>query len=198
MFDVEKKDLEAPDTLFALMSAPAEEWDAQYSRGKEIGMGIPEATLAGMGKAFTMARGIIPKTAWNNSVLGEVIAPSVPTPPVKAASSAVKTPHSQTAGVSQAGKDIPRPKRNVKKRAYGDSSFEGYGEGYVDDDIQETGYSTGDGEDRGGSRKRSKKVCSLLHLHCCVANDGKTTTSHSGFQQGPMRQNSYGPGMVGA
>ena len=92
--------------------------------------------------------------------------------------------------------DALRPKRNVKKRTYGDSSFEGYGEGYVDDDMQEMGYSTGDGEDRGGGRKRPKKVCYLLHLKQVMADTDETAQSN--FQQGPMRQNSYGPGMVGA
>jgi hypothetical protein len=189
--------MDAPDTLYAMMIAPEEEWDAQNTRGKEIGKGLPENALASMGKAFTMARGVIPKTSWNNSVLGELVAPTPPES-TKAIQLGNKTPIPQNPSVTRAAKsNLPRPKRNVKKRTYGDSSFEGYGEGYVDDDTQETGYSTGDGDDRGGSRKRPKKVGSLLRIEFYMADRQKTSQSH-GFQGAPMRQNSYGPGMVGA
>jgi hypothetical protein len=157
--------MDAPDTLYAMMIAPEEEWDAQHTRGKEIGKGLPENALASMGKAFTMARGVIPKNSWNNSVLGDLIAAPTPTESAKVIQNGNKTSNPQNPSVVRAVKsELPRPKRNVKKRTYGDSSFEGYGEGYVDDDAQETGYSTGDGDDRGGSRKRPKKVGSLLHL----------------------------------
>ncbi|KAK6597112.1 Rox3 mediator complex subunit [Botrytis cinerea] len=131
--------------------------------------------------ALTMAKGPVPKERWNQSVLGE-ISSQIANDPLKAIPAKAKAPMSMpqsTMGVPKQNRgaaDIVRPKRTAKKRSYGDSSFEGYGEGYVDDDG---GYSTGDGDDRAGGRKRPKK----------------TPTSH-GFQ-GPMRQ-SYGPGMVGA
>jgi hypothetical protein len=57
--------------------------------------------------------------------------------------------------------DPARPKRAGKKRRYDERSFEGYGEGYVDDDVDMAagGYSTGDGEDgRRSGKKRRKKV----------------------------------------
>lgn len=110
----------------------------------------------------------------------------------------MRTPVTQPGGASRVGKgEIPRPKRNVKKRSYGDASFEGYGEGFVDDDNNEMGYSTGDGEDRAG-RKRPKKVCNLLNVQkpwlTCMNKTGPQSFQGT---QGPMRQNSYGPGMVG-
>lgn len=196
-FDVEKKDPERPDTLSAMMATPAEEWDAQFN-GNEISKGLSETVTSNIGKAFTMSKGGIPRSLWNSTVLGEVAAPVVPAKVAgKPVGNAPKLP--QAASALQISKEIPRPKRNVKKRAYGDSSFEGYGEGFVDDDLQEAGYSTGDGEDRGGSRKRPKKVCItyMLHSQSGIANNDKTGASHN-FQQGPLRQNSYGPGMVGA
>jgi hypothetical protein len=190
--------MDAPDTLLAMMLAPKEEWDAQYTKGKEVGKGLPENVMASMGKAFTMSSGIIPKTSWNTAVLGELIAAPTQIESAKAMQNGNKTPNPQNPSVVRTAKsDLPRPKRNVKKRTYGDSSFEGYGEGYVDDDAQETGYSTGDGDDRSGSRKRPKKVGSMLYLQNCMANNEKTAPSHN-FQNPPMRQNSYGPGMVGA
>jgi hypothetical protein len=166
LFDSVKKEMDAPDTLYAMMIAPEEEWDAQNTRGKEISKGLSENVLASMGKAFTMARGVIPKTSWNNSVLGlEMAGGSATTDSSKAIQNGNKTPIPQNPSIARTAKsDLPRPKRNVKKRTYGDSSFEGYGEGYVDDDAQETGYSTGEGDDRGGSRKRPKKVGILLQL----------------------------------
>lgn len=195
-FDSIKKENDASDTLWAMLETPEEEWDAQYTRGKDLGKGLSENTLASMSKAFTMARGVIPKSSWNNSVLGELVAPPTAAD-LKPVQNGNRTPIPQNPGIVRASKsDLPRPKRNVKKRTYGDSSFEGYGEGYVDDDAQETGYSTGEGDDR-GSRKRPKKVCILLDLQNYVANIHKTSQSHS-FQGPPMRQNSYGPGMVGA
>lgn len=160
-FDVGKKDVDAPDTLFALLSQPDEEWEAQNARGQEIGSGLSEVVKTSMGAALKMSRGKISKSAWDDAVLGE-IATRPPPEPAKAMHSSAKNPIHQNAGMGRPSKgDIPRPKRNVKKRSYGDSSFEGYGEGFVDDDNQDTGYSTGEGDDRAG-RKRPKKVgCSL-------------------------------------
>ncbi len=164
-FDAVKKELGAPDTLYAMMIAPQEEWDAEYTRGKEIDKGIPELLLPAGNKVFTMAKGVIPKNLWSSSVLGEVLTPGQ-AEQAKATQNGARTPHPQSILArplkATAKGDIHRPKRNVKKRTYGDSSYEGYGEGYADDDTQDTGYSTGDGDDRGGNRKRPKKVCYVL------------------------------------
>jgi hypothetical protein len=155
-FNPVKKEKGLPATLLSMVETPEEEWNAQNVRGKEIEKGLAETAKGNMGKAFTMARGDIPKSVWDNSVLGDLIKPDPP----KVVPNGAKTPMPQNASVVRAQKtDIHRPKRNVKKRTYGDSSFEGYGEGFVDDDAQETGYSTGEGDDRAGSRKRPKKVC---------------------------------------
>ncbi|KAF7944451.1 hypothetical protein EAE96_010843 [Botrytis aclada] len=159
---------------------PREAWNQAHVQGKEISRGI-EDLRPEIKTALIMAKGPVPKERWNHSVLGE-ISSQIANDPLKAIPAKAKAamPMSQgTMGVPKPNRgaaDIARPKRTAKKRSYGDSSFEGYGEGYVDDDG---GYSTGDGDDRAGGRKRPKK----------------TPTSH-GFQ-GPMRQ-SYGPGMVGA
>ncbi|PSS18843.1 hypothetical protein M430DRAFT_35246 [Amorphotheca resinae ATCC 22711] len=180
-FDSVKRGAEEPNSLVSMMCQPDEVWNAQYAQAsKEIETGIPQPVLANLGKAVTMARGVIPKDMWNSSVLGELVPPSAPAQPAKGVQNGVKTQQPpQAAGVRTVKPEVPRPKRNIKKRTYGDASFEGYGEGFVDDDAQETGYSTGDGDERTG-RKRPKK------------------TIQSNSFQGPVaRQNSYGPGMVG-
>ncbi|KAF7897977.1 uncharacterized protein EAF01_008943 [Botrytis porri] len=190
-----------PGSLTSLIDAygplaPREAWNQSHVQGKEISRGVEEL-LPQIKTALIMAKGPVPKERWNHSVLGE-ISSQIANDPLKAVPAKAKAPMPLSQGTmgvpkqNRGAADIARPKRTAKKRSYGDSSFEGYGEGYVDDDG---GYSTGDGDDRAGGRKRPKKVGSVLYPSNVQANKGKTPTSH-GFQ-GPMRQ-SYGPGMVGA
>lgn len=175
-FDSIKKEREAPDSMFMMMLTPQDAWDAEHTRGKEIEKGL-DSVLPSMGQAFTMAKGKIPKAKWNSAVLGEVAAP-VPKP-APIVQNGAKAPITNP-GVPRNKSDLPRPKRNIKKRTYDDNTFEGYGEGYVDDDSHETGYSTNDGDERGVGRKKLKK------------------TAQGHFQGGLPRQISYGPGTVGA
>jgi hypothetical protein len=109
-----------------------------------------------------MSKGLVPKNLWDTSVLGEVGPGKVDKQTTSARPTAPNTPLS-TAVNFQRGKSQPtaqdpnRPKRNGKKRSYGDSSFEGYGEGYPDDDGGvDTGYSTGDGDMLSGQKRRKK------------------------------------------
>lgn len=177
-FDSVKKEEGSPDTMLFMMQLPQEEWDAKTGRTAQVEKGLSEEVLASLGKAMTMGRGAIPKSVWNPSVLGELNGTPVPT--AKVVHNGVKTPVPQVATVPRVSKgEAPRPKRNIKKRQYGDSSFEGYGEGYIDDDLQEGGYSTGDGDDRAGGRKRPKKVGILLHHVNAMANKlGRTRQLH--------------------
>lgn len=170
-FDSVKKEIEAPDTLWSMMTQPDEVWDSQFGHAsKEIETGLPQGIAAQLGKAVTMARGIIPKDAWNNSVLGELVATPTPVEPPKILPNGVKKPPPLAAAVPRPTKvEGPRPKRNIKKRTYGDASFEGYGEGFVDDDAQDGGYSTGEGDERMG-RKRPKKVCAMVYPQDDEAN----------------------------
>jgi hypothetical protein len=189
-FDVGKKEEDAPDTLFALLSQPDDEWEAQHERGKEASNGFSDEVKTKMGTAFKMAKGRIQKNSWDNSVLGEIASRPDPS---KIMPNGAKAPQNPAVARTAKG-EIPRPKRNVKKRSFGVSSFEGYGEGFVDDDNQDTGYSTGEGDDRNG-RKRPKKVGWLLLVFSSWLTQ-QQKTGHS--FQGPMRQSSgYGPGMVG-
>ncbi|KAI9049261.1 hypothetical protein LZ554_007108 [Drepanopeziza brunnea f. sp. 'monogermtubi'] len=189
-FDAIKNEVGAPGTLGAMMKMPDDVWNAEFVRGKEIEKGIPESMLAKGHTIFTMSKGPIPKAQWNPAILnlgtGDSVAPAQ-VEKAKAAQNGSRTPVPQAQAQAvrpvqgKAKGDLRRPSRTTTKRSYADSSFEGYGEGYVDD-VQDPGYSTGDGDDRSG-RKRVKK----------------NTQSHGGYQQGgAMRQSGYGPGMVGA
>lgn len=53
---------------------------------------------------------------------------------------------------------IDRPRRTGKKRRYDDHSFDGYGDGFMDDDGGEGGYSSGEGSRKSTTSKRRKKV----------------------------------------
>ncbi|KFX95348.1 hypothetical protein O988_05838 [Pseudogymnoascus sp. VKM F-3808] len=183
-FDVTVNDEESSGGLLSMMREPEHEWMVTQRLGKEIEKGLPQGVFAALPAAMTMAKGVIPKQMWDSSVLGELDIPEkkpaaqVPTKPT---SVGMQKSGSQQSGAMRGSKaDLARPKRAVKKRGYDESSFEGYGEGYVDDDMVDAGYSTGEGDDRGGPGKRRKK--SALNQP----------------QYGPSRHGSYGPGMVGA
>ncbi|KAF4987579.1 hypothetical protein FDECE_15381 [Fusarium decemcellulare] len=179
------KDNETSDFAF-ILGHSVEDWDNTQVRSRDIRDGLSQATLSALGRAVTMAKGSIPKSDWDTSVLGLQM---LPNGDAKQSSSARPTaPNTPLNVPGAAGRlkaqgapanDPSRPRRNIKKRTYGDSSFEGYGEGYPDDDTaMEGGYSTGEGE---GSQKRRKK------------NPGSASPYPSA-----IRQQSYGPGMVGA
>ena len=197
-FEPVKKDEGSPDSMLFMMQLPQEEWDAKTGRTAHVEKGLTDEALANLGKAMMMTRGVIPKSVWNPNVLGELT--STPAAAAtKAAPNGVKRPapvSSAVPGLRAVKEEAARPQRNKKQRNYGDSSFEGYGEGFVDDDLQDGGYSGGDGDDTPGARKRLKKVWNMLHHLSIKANNGKNPTT-ARFQ-GPSRQNSYGPGMVGA
>ncbi|EWY98352.1 hypothetical protein FOYG_02887 [Fusarium oxysporum NRRL 32931] len=175
---------EKPD-FFDILHMPDEDWDNTIVKGQNIKHGLSQASLSALGRAVTMAKGPIGKKDWDISRLG-LQSPGLDSKQTSSARpTAPNTPLNVPGAVGRlkaqgpSANDPNRPKRNVKKRTYGDSSFEGYGEGYPDDDTAvEGGYSTGEGE---GGQKRRKK------------NPGNTSPYPSA-----MRQQSYGPGMVGA
>jgi hypothetical protein len=191
---------EAPETLFAMLRVPQEEWIIQHRAGSEIEKGLSADARANMSKAMTMSKGLIPKSSWDSSVLGELDLPekksAAPTP-TKTGSSA-RGPASSSVPQRTSTPDIARPKRKVKQRSYGDASFEGYGEGYLDDEMGDGGYSTGEGDDRGMSQKRRKKVGIVRQPGDRNTNFLQNATNHNFPGPGPARHNSYGPGMVGA
>ncbi|KAI1391067.1 Rox3-domain-containing protein [Hypoxylon trugodes] len=162
-FDAVKKEPEALDGLMALTHIPEDVWYSREVSGKEIEKGFSQLSPPILSRAATMAKGAIPKSVWDSSVLGD-LAPGAMTKKVghdqATRPTAPSTPAASAPGVTpKAGKpltpQLDRARRIGKKRSYQDSSFEGYGEGYADDDAG--GYSTGDGDDR-SKLKRRKQV----------------------------------------
>ncbi|KAG6013431.1 hypothetical protein E4U43_007294 [Claviceps pusilla] len=185
-FDVQKKKEGDPSEFMAMFQVPELEWNVHQVKGRDISDGLSEATLSSLGRSMTMAKGPVPKSVWDTSVLGDLLPTignaSKPTSgkPSTSNTPLISTPNPMIRSKSQLppGHDPNRPRRNIKKRTYGDSSYEGYGEGFPDDDVGlDTGYSTAEGE---GNLKRRKK------------NSGNSTPNPL------MQRQSYGPGMVGA
>lgn len=198
-FDVVAHKEDAPGGLLSMVREPEMEWSIQNKFGREIEKGLSQEAQARLGVAMTMARGTIPKSSWDSSVLGEL---DIPEKKVVTQAAPIKTSAPGVSKVSMSSGhhdkgDIIRPKRIVKKRSYADSSYEGYGEGYVDDDMVDGGYSTAEGDDRGSLQKRRKKVGIGNHVDFMVTDLPQNTSTHS-YPPAPLRHNSYGPGMVGA
>ncbi|KAI1847229.1 hypothetical protein JX265_013354 [Neoarthrinium moseri] len=162
-FDPVKTDDNDPEGFMHMLNAPEDGWYVHEVVGKEIGRGFSDQVQSALQRATTMAKGPIAKSVWDSSVLGDLAPSSVAKKPKEDMfkQSTPGTPSGLAAGLGKSNKlQVPqadRSRRNVKKRSYQDSSFEGYGEGYGDDDLgAETGYSTGDGDDRSAKKRRKQ------------------------------------------
>ncbi|KAL1841715.1 hypothetical protein VTJ49DRAFT_6689 [Mycothermus thermophilus] len=163
-WDEVKEDPHREFGLLYLMKLPQDVWDSTQVRGQNIKDGFSNEARQKMLRAMTMGRGVVPKALWDSSVLGDMAPgkaekltgsarPTAPNTPLPTTTGMPGVPRSKV-GTPQFSQDPARSsKRNIKKRSYGDSSFEGYGEGFPDD--IEAGYSTGEGD---GGQKRRKKV----------------------------------------
>lgn len=195
-FEPVKREPGDESDFMALLAEPEDSWQARQVKTKEIRNGLDDDVMASLRAALTMNKGPLPKAVWDNSVLGGDVpslganggaargssaargtAPNTPLHPAALArskaqsSQAVGSPGGATAAADA------RPRRMGKKRSYNDNSFEGYNETFDED-----GYSTGGDNGDGPSHKRRKK------------NDTPTAS----YSSAPVRQQSYGPGMVGA
>ena len=162
--------------LMELVSWPDEEWQNQKTTGKELEKGLPGLILGKLEKAMRMEPGPVPKNDEWESILGlEKLKPpirSTSKPRQTNSETAPKAPKvpGYTNGIAPGTPTTAegaRPKRASKKRNYHETSFEGYGEGYVDDDGDmgdAGGYSSGDGSRKSSmSKKKRKKVIALFH-----------------------------------
>lgn len=167
-FDPVRKESDDPEGFKHMVTAPDDGWYVHEVMGKEIQKGFSDQVLNSLSRAMTMAKGPVSKQIWDSSVLGD-LAPGVAKKAKDDVSkqAAPSTPAAVAAIGASAAKpnklQVPQADRNRrlgKKRSYQDSSFEGYSDGFPDDDQgAETGYSTGDGDDR-SAKKRRKQVSS--------------------------------------
>lgn len=171
--------------LGELADWPEEEWQNQKVTGRHVQKGLSSATMAKLEKAMRMQPGPVPNSNEWEDLLGFEKAAAPPLQAVAEATAkniAPREAHTVKAnGVTvtngarlKAGKapasasEVPRPKRSGKKRRYDEHSYEGYGDGFVDDEGDATmtggggggngGYSSGDGSRKSGAPKKRRKV----------------------------------------
>ena len=129
--------------------------------------GFPAATLEKLEKAMLMQPGPVKDNNKWEDLLGHGSAkPGGTASDKKGAANVTAQPNGQVNGnrtehtkVLNSG-DI-RPKRAGKRRRYDDNSYEGYAEGFEDDDAEYFGgggISSDDHSRKGGTFKRRKKV----------------------------------------
>lgn len=161
-FDAVKKEYSDADSLLQMLDCPEDIWQVNLVKGKEIEDGFSIATRQALPRAMTMARGPISKDKWDSSVLAEFAdKPAKPSKPTVTAPGTPRNPalnnvlpRPKNQGVAR---DVSRGLRQKAKRSYNDGSFEGY-EGFEDDTGLDTGYSTGEGE----NKRRKNKVHRVL------------------------------------
>lgn len=158
--------------LLELARWPEEEWYNQKVLGKDVQKGLPSATLAKLEKAMQMQPGPLPNNAEWEDLLGyEKAKPITAVVDQKAKKQThAEVPALKANGLSNGASvnaakstasELIRPKRTGKKRRYDEHSFEGYGEGYVDDDgdvLLGGGYTSEEGSRISSTSKKRKKV----------------------------------------
>jgi hypothetical protein len=146
---------------------PEEEWQVQKVAGKQVSNGLAPSALERLSRLVGLEPGRVPKgDEWDNLLGVEKARPlqangdakarplaAGPTKPAKANGVIDK------AAPAPAASEDSRPKRAGRKRRYDEGSFEGYGEGFVDDDGDADGYSSGTGSRKSSNSKmRRRKV----------------------------------------
>jgi len=149
-----------------LEDVPEEQWRAEEG-SKKIEVTPSFANL--LRKAMEMRPGPVrDNEMWEENLGHEKPRPMAPGPESTTAkkNSVAPGPMRQPNGgikmQSTTAPDAVRPKRLGKKRSYADNSFEGYGDGYVDDEGElDAGALSGsdDGVNGPGRKKRKKVGC---------------------------------------
>lgn len=169
--------------LSELMSWPEEEWQAQKVYSKNVQNGLSSETLENLKSAMEMQPGPVPNSSEWEDLLGhektKPLGTFIEQNPKK--STVVEASTTKTNGLSngvradnsKATSEIPRPKRSGKKRRYDEHSFEGYGEGFVDDEgdvLIGGGYSSGEGSRKSSTSKKRRKVS--IHISTASLHPG--------------------------
>ncbi|CAG9999695.1 unnamed protein product [Clonostachys byssicola] len=175
-FGEHKKPEGAQSEFLALVYAADEDYHSLEVNNREIGRGLSDATLAALPRAMTMAKGSLSKDVWDTSVLGD-LAPFTGDGS-KLSGGKLTTPGTPLAGSTPANiarsKQQPAAGQNPLRPQRGPKRRHDQWEGYE-------GFEDEDATDSEGAHKRRKK------------NAGNASPYPN-----PMRQQSYGPGMVGA
>lgn len=157
--------------LVELATWPEEEWHNQKVMGKDVHKGLSSAALAKLEQAMQMEAGPLSNNnEWEDLLGHEKAKPIAATPDLTSKKPSHVDNTAKVNGITNGARfdggkgsssELVRPKRTGRKRRYDEHSFEGYGEGYVDDDgdnILGGGYSSGEGSRKSTTSKKRKKV----------------------------------------
>ncbi|KAI9891150.1 MAG: hypothetical protein M1814_002993 [Vezdaea aestivalis] len=149
-----------PGSMPELMMWPDEEWQIQKASGIDIEKGIPDSALAKLSRAFKMEAGSMPD--FDDSIFGLFDDPT-PLPAVATSAAPLQSMRSNAQSAANGNSEPARLRRTGTKRSYVEGSFEGYGEGFVDDEVDRDGYDSGGSGGRGvaGPSKRKRRRVSL-------------------------------------
>ena len=174
--------------LVEMAAWPVEEWAAQRVGARDLRGGLSEGARARLERAVRLEPGSVPRAEEWEAVLGHEKVKAGPGPalpqqqqegkrkgerPAAVATGKARmvdrAPNGTPTSVSYDGGDAARPSRSGKRRRYNDESFEGYGEGFVDDDHRDRdeGGNSSDGGSRqstGSRNKKRRKVWLLFFL----------------------------------
>jgi hypothetical protein len=149
--------------LLEMASWPDFEWQNQKVGERRVSRGLSGTAQSQLEKAFKLEPGPVPRNDEWESILGhEKVKQSGPPSPKLGNKTidgaAAKKPaklNGMANGTAQEQADGIRARRAGKRRRYDDDSFEGYGEGFVDDDRDDGG---GYSSDERSSKKKRRKV----------------------------------------
>ncbi|KAF8444361.1 Rox3 mediator complex subunit-domain-containing protein [Terfezia claveryi] len=150
-------------SLLEMMEWPEEEWRAQKVTGKDLHAPLPQDALK---RALEMAVGQIPRSSLGLDSNKASSTDKKSTSSTQSPSAFNATPVQQHHGATPWGDglhasvssevldDRPHGTRGIK-RQYDDNSFEGYGDGYEDNEWEE---GVGGGEGNRRKKKKNRKV----------------------------------------
>jgi len=156
------EDLTSGMGLVEMSSWPEEEWERQKVHGKDVQKGLPDILKAKLEKAMQMQPGRVPQNAEWEDLLGIEKAKQGDLSGRGAKSTSTTKMNGPPNGLRPIATkaqdaDVIRPKRTAKKRRYDEGSFEGYGEGYLDDEMDTGGGGYTSGETHGSRTSASKR-----------------------------------------
>ena len=164
-----KWDASQGPSIKQLAQAPPEDYYNSRVAGKEVSKGFSTASLSRIHKVLELVPGPIPRNAeWENALGFDKTKGAIDDGKIKKQEVSKDIPpvsvklNGHTNGIVMNSKDSEaiRPKRASKKRRYNDESFEGYGEGYDDEDDG----SSDDGSRRGmGSLQKKPKTAPISY-----------------------------------
>ena len=138
-------------SLAEISQWPEEEWQNQKVHGKNVQQGLSEAIKGKLESAFQLLPGPVPEGNRWEDILGISDRPNPntaagkPRKDAKVNGKAVENAPAPVGPTTNGATGEPiRARRNTKKRRYDDGSFEGYGEGFVDDEMDLEGYESGE------------------------------------------------------